>query len=111
MVFAESISLRNLAAMKKGDIVLIRASKGEPGVRRVWDPAADMPAVCLEGYWGRWLTNEIDPVCPRVARGQVFQFDAKLAQSLDEAYEAFRKGDAAAAARLDSLWKQARPVG
>ena len=96
--------------MLKGDIVLIRASNGAPGVRRVWDPTPDMPAVCLEEYWGRWLTNQLEPVCPRVSRGLVFQFDARLAEALDETYGAVRKGDISAAAKLASLWKQAKPV-
>lgn len=96
--------------MLKGDIVLIRASNGAPGVRRVWDPIPHTPAVCLEEYWGRWLTNQLEPVCPRVARDLVFQFDAKLAQALDETYEAVRKGDISAAPKLASLWKQAKPA-
>ncbi len=96
--------------MEKGDIVLVRDSKGAPGVRRVWDPIPERPAVCLEEYWVRWLTNQIEPVCPRVSRAQVFHFDAKLSQSLDEAYGAARKGDGPAEARLDSLWRQARPA-
>jgi hypothetical protein len=95
-------------AMQKGDTVLIKASRGEPGVRRVWDPAPERPWVCLEEYWARWLSNQVDPICWQVDRRQVFQHDAKLAQQLEEAFESARKGDAQAASRLERLWAQAK---
>lgn len=96
--------------MRKGDTVLIKASRGEPGVRRVWDPTQERPFVCLEEYWKRWESNQIEPICWQVARGQIFQFDPTLVGSLEEAFEADGKGDAAAVGRLEKLWGQAKPA-
>ena len=96
--------------MKKGDIVLVRASRNEPGVRRIWDPAPERPYVCLEDYWNRWQLNGIDPVCPQMDRSQLFQYEAHLAQALEEASRDAVRGDKAAAAKLEALWKQAKPA-
>lgn len=95
--------------MAKGDIVLIRASAGQPGVRRLWNDQGERPFVCHEEYWGRWERQGIEPVCWPVAREQILQFDAQLAGQLEAAFREARGGDAGAAARLDSLWKEARP--
>ena len=95
--------------MTKGDVVLIRASRGEPGVRRVWDSAPERPFVCLEEYWARWERNQIEPVCGQISRDQIFQFDARLFAALEEAYAARKFGDAESAARLEKLWTQAKP--
>lgn len=94
--------------MKKGDIVLVKASRGESGVRRVWDGAAEHLFVCLEEYWTRWESYQVDPICWQVGRNQVFQYDAALVTALEQAYGAKSAGDTAAGARLDKLWAQAR---
>lgn len=95
-----------IAVMQKGDVVLIKASRGEPGVRRVWDPAPDRPWVCLEEYWERWQNNQVEPVCWQVARGQVFQYDTALAGELEAAFAARAKD----AGRLEQLWARAKPA-
>ena len=95
--------------MAKGDVVLIRASRTQPGVRRVWDSAPDRPFVCLEEYWMRWERNQIEPVCGQLSRDQLFLFDPILFTALEEAYAARVVGDPASAARLETLWAQAKP--
>ena len=95
--------------MAKGDTVIIRASKGQPGVRRVWDPEPERSFVCHEEYWARWERHQIPPVCWPVSRDQLHQFDEELAQELDTAFRAMRGGDAKAAASLEALWKRAKP--
>ena len=96
--------------MKKGDIVLIKASRGEPGVRRIWDGAPERPFVCLEEYWTRWERNQVDPICVQIGRDQVFQYDAAIATALEQAYAAKSAGDAQAGTRLDKLWAQVKPA-
>ena len=95
--------------MQKGDIVLIRTSRGEPGIRRVWDTNHERPFVCLEEYWLRWERNQVDPICWQVPREQMYQFDATLAVALERAFAAKTIGDAEAEARLGELWSRARP--
>lgn len=95
--------------MAKGDVVLIRASRGQPGVRRVWDGAPARPFVCLEEYWARWERNQIEPVCGQLSRDQLFQFDPTLLAALEQAYNARVFGDAESATRLGRLWAQAKP--
>ena len=50
-----------VGAMPKGDVVLIKASRGEPGARRIWDDSGDAPYVCLEAYWERWEQYGVEP--------------------------------------------------
>lgn len=95
--------------MQKGDIVLIKSALGEPGVRRVWDPAPERPYVCLEDYWTRWQTNQVEPICWQVSKSQIFQVDEKLAIQLEAAFAAQRRGDAQAGALVEKLWSQAKP--
>ena len=95
--------------MIKGDIVIIRASAGQPGIRRIWDPEPRKPFVCLEEYWARWERHEIPPVCWPVSPAQIYRFDGGLAQELDAAFRASRDGEADAAGRLKELWKRAKP--
>ena len=97
-----------IGAMQKGDIVLIRTSRGEPGVRRVWDASPERPFVCLEEYWLRWERNQLEPICWQVTRDQVFQADAALATALEQAFAAKVAGDTQAATRLEKLWAQAK---
>jgi hypothetical protein len=95
--------------MQKGDIVLIKASRGQPGVRRIWQDGAERPFVCLETYWERWQRNQIDPVCWQIERSQVFQFEKALAVSLEEAFAAKVRGDPQAGPRLEAVWAKAKP--
>ena len=91
--------------MAKGDIVLIRASRGEPGVRRIWDDSGGDPFVCLEVYWGRWETDGVTPVCWPVGKDQLFAMDEELVPQLEAAFES-AAGDSG---HLDSLWSRAKP--
>lgn len=95
--------------MKKGDIVLIRSSRKQPGVRRVWDPAPRRPFVCLEEYWTRWQRNGVEPVCWQVDRDSVFEYDARLAEELEAAF-ASGSAEPGPASRIDALWRKARPA-
>ena len=96
--------------MEKGDIVLIKARQGAPGVRRIWDPQPERPFVCHEVYWERWERYQLAPVCWQVSKGQLYQPDIDLARRLDEAYAAQRDGAPEAGSRLEELWEQARPL-
>ena len=95
--------------MQKGDFVLIRTSRGEPGVRRVWDASPERPFVCLEEYWLRWERNQVDPICWQVPRDQMYQFDAALATALELAFATKVTGGTQAEAHLKKLWAQAKP--
>ena len=95
--------------MLKGDVVLIKASRNQPGVRRIWDPTPERPFVCLEDYWLRWERYQLDPICWQIPRSQIFQFDAALAASLEAAFSTIRN-DPQAAAKLEKLWASAKPA-
>ena len=94
--------------MNKGDIVLIKASGDEPGVRRIWDPDSRRPLVCLEDYWVRWERHEVAPMCWPVSPDRLYGFDETLSHDLEEAFQASRKGHADASTRLAGLWNQAK---
>ncbi|MEE9285167.1 MAG: hypothetical protein V3V35_05485 [Dehalococcoidia bacterium] len=95
--------------MGQGDIVLVRSSRGQPGVRRIWDDGPERPFVCHEEYWARWERQGLAPVCSQVGRDQIFDYDAALAAQLEEAFWASRNSDLAATKRLNQMWEQARP--
>ncbi len=95
--------------MTKGDIVLIRTSRGDPGIRRIWDETVTPPFVCHEEYWQRWERQDIKPICWQVDTHHLFQPDVKLQHELEDAATAARAGDEVAAARLSELWSQAKP--
>lgn len=95
--------------MAKGDIVLIRSKKGEPGVRRIWEERDGGPFVCHEQYWGRYERTGIAPVCWQIGADQVRVYDQELARELETAFAQARAGDTAAEARLAELWKKTRP--
>jgi hypothetical protein len=95
--------------MPRGDLVLIRSQEGAPGLRRIWDDSKDRLFACHEEYWGRWERQKLEPVCAPVDRSQVYHNDAALAAQIEAAWDAMKRGDAAAKARVDALWKQARP--
>ena len=88
--------------MPKGDVVMIKASRGEPGARRIWDDSGEAPYVCLEVYWERWEQYGVEPVCWPVGKDQLFKMDESLLAKLQDA---FNKADS----RLDDLWSQAKP--
>ena len=96
--------------MNKGDIVIIKASAGQPGVRRIWDPEPSEPFVCHEEYWARWERHEVAPVCWPMSRDRLFHFDADLEEKLEAAFQAFRSGQGDGVARLEGLWMQAKPA-
>ena len=89
-------------AMPKGDVVLIKASRGEPGARRIWDDSADAPYVCLEAYWERWEQYGVEPICWTVGQDQLFEMDQSLLSQLQTAFE--QAND-----RLEDLWSEAKP--
>ncbi len=88
--------------MPKGDVVLIKASRGEPGARRIWDDSGEAPYVCLEVYWERWEQYGVEPVCWPVGHDQIFELDESLLAKLQTASEG-------ADDRLDALWSKAKP--
>ena len=88
--------------MAKGDVVLIRSSKGEPGVRRIWDDSVNDPYVCLEVYWGRWERNRVEPVCSPIDKQRVYFVDENLLPQLVKAFESETSD-------LETLWSQAKP--
>ena len=73
--------------MAKGDVVLIKASRGEPGARRIWDDSGDAPYVCLEAYWERWEQYGVEPICWTVGQDQLFEMDESLLSQLQTAFE------------------------
>ena len=91
-----------VAAMPKGDVVLIKASRGEPGARRIWDDSGAAPYVCLEAYWERWKRYGVEPICWTVGQDQLFELDESLLSQLQTAFE---NGDN----RLGALWSEAKP--
>ena len=95
--------------MAKGDLVLIRTSRGHPGIRRIWDDTVAPPFVCHEEYWQRWERQEITPICWQVDTAHLFQPDPELLDELESAVAAARAGDEVAAARLSELWRRAKP--
>ena len=94
--------------MEKGDVVLIKASGNEPGVRRVWAPDTERPFVCLEDYWLRWRRHSVEPVCWPISSTMIFLFDEGLYSDLAEAFRSLRQGVEGAQQRLEGLWEQAK---
>lgn len=95
--------------MAKGDVVLAKASSGEPIVRRVWSEDGGKISVTLEDYYKRWQNQKVDPWVFALAKANVFHHDAKLFEQLETAYKQKRKGDDVSAAHLGKLWAQAKP--
>ena len=88
--------------MPKGDVVLIKASRGEPGARRIWDDSGAAPYVCLEAYWERWERYGVEPICWPVGQDQLFELDESLLSQLRTAFESGDDG-------LEALWSEAKP--
>ena len=95
--------------MAKGDVVLAKASSGEPIVRRVWAEEADKIVIVHEDYYNRALQQNVAPWTYAVEKTNVFKQDEKLFKELETAYQQKRKGNTASAAQLDKLWTQAKP--
>lgn len=97
--------------MPRGDIVLARTKTGQPIVRRVWQEDGDEVQIAHEDYYVRWTKYKVDPWVFSLKRGNVFQDDEELFQSLERAFAQKRQGDAKAEAELERLWKTAKPYG
>ncbi|MSP78239.1 MAG: S24 family peptidase [Dehalococcoidia bacterium] len=97
--------------MPRGDIVLAKASGGEPIVRRVWVEEGGKIAVAHEDYYKRWQQQRVEPWTFAIDKADVFKHDDRLFQALEAAYKQKRKGDAAGDGQLTKLWSQAKPYG
>lgn len=97
--------------MPRGDIVLARTKTGQPIVRRVWQEDGDEVQIVHEDYYVRWTKYKVDPWVFSLKRGNVFQGNEQLFQSLEQAFARKRQGDTKADAELERLWKTAEPYG
>ena len=88
--------------MAKGDVVLARASGGQPIVRRVWEVESGQILVTLEDYYKRWQNQKVAPWTFGLEKTNVFKHDAKLFEQLEAAFHAKHKD------QLDKLWAQAK---
>lgn len=71
----------------RGDLVIVRAFKGVPLVRRVWEEVEHGVYITDDTHLERLLAgeSEIQPI--GFPREDVFKFDAEIAAGMDDLYK------------------------
>ena len=80
-------------------------------MRRIWEVRSQEVLVVHDDYYRRWEgRRHILPQTFSIAKNQVFQPDADLAERLSALFARIRHGDSDAQAGLQRLWDQAVPL-
>ena len=88
--------------MEQGELVMVRAIRGEPLVRRIVEIGEEGVLVCREATWiDRAAGDGHNVPAAGFPKAHVYRYDSDLYSKLLQAFE-LREAD-----RLESLWEEA----